>query len=202
MPEISRRLLSSSLIFICAASAIGYWLSNHIQNAQPSHRRLSGWATVLESDSPLEPQAGPHRVELTFMTQEWHVGSPQTVQYKVAACGSGPFEGLLVLGGSARIDSAELISQRDTQIIAPTAATAYLEGENPVQLQLIRFRIVDFGGCPPNVSLKETEFEGVTYELRGRLKESLLRVTSMVLERSSIFSILTNHRRHQVDFRK
>jgi CRISPR-associated exonuclease Cas4 len=90
------------------ATVVAYVVVAGVVNAQPPTRPYAGWVAVLQP-----PGDGPEQVELRVEALEpGALGEHPALRYTILACGNRPFEGVLLIGGQARLDHAKALGQR------------------------------------------------------------------------------------------
>jgi hypothetical protein len=142
-------------------------------NGQPSTEPFDGWAAVLEQDG-VGVFGDDREVLLSAEVSQPTVEDerPQ-LTYSVVACGSRPFQGMLVLGGNARVTDArpsppnrlEIVEVSDFAIQDPVTGSDIELGD----VQVLEIDLRDLPACLPRSSLAEDDmsFAGVAEGVVG-----------------------------------
>ncbi len=97
------------MVLFGLAAIVVYVLVAGVINSQAPTPPYVGWVAVLQPSG----DAPPEQVELRVDALE--PGAPgyhPTLKYTVLACGDRPFQGVLLIGGQARLDRAEVEGER------------------------------------------------------------------------------------------
>lgn len=106
---VKRRRTRDWVIVVLGSVTIGFFgVVSGVVNTQPSTRTYPGWVTVLQPIGEAFPEQAQLMVDAV---QPGTPGDHPELKYTVLACGSRPFHGILLIGGQARLDHAEIMDQ-------------------------------------------------------------------------------------------
>ena len=166
----SQRLRSSIgtavALLISLGSVLAYVAISGSINAQPATTSFGGWITLLQRSSDPPPDG----IELsTFAVQPG--GDHPQLQYQVSVCGSRPFDGVLLIGGDARLDGAQLFGMQGKSRVEVEDLRNVVMGQGPKlwnlgDLQLVHISI-NTEGMPCSTSATGHLLGGVANVIRG-----------------------------------
>lgn len=177
------RKVRITLVTISVIAA--FIVAGRMRDSLPSDYAFPGWITVLQ---PVGDESHAVRLGASAGPGVWN-GS-RNVTLNVSICGDGPYQGVLLLGGGARLSKAEILdregppSEANWRRIRPTELGPDLvnisTGEVPTVVGAQAFNI-RLDTVPPCYDTKaegaslEDFFVGAPYVVRGLLQEPVVR---------------------------
>ncbi len=167
-----RRLGSVAVVLVGLGSIASYVFASGVVNAQPSTAPFEGWVAVLQhSDQPI-----PEQLELRVVAMEPGApGEHPYLRYSLLACGSRAFDGVLLIGGQARLSEVDILGPTlsDRPLVSELHDAKLVQGDVSWALghtQVLHVKIGAFGPC---VSQAGEGFAGTGYTLTGQAQAAI-----------------------------
>lgn len=111
--QFGRELAIVGLAMGCFVVILAFFVTNYLTLATPTTKSATGWVSILQSQPTID--ANSTQGQFVQLSVDWDeplkdVGSSfndyssPLVDVSISVCGGGAFHGLLLLGGSARLD--------------------------------------------------------------------------------------------------
>jgi hypothetical protein len=96
------------MVLFGLAAIVAYVLVAGVINAQAPTRPYVGWVAVLQPSGNVPSEQVELRVDAL---EPGAPGDHPALKYTILACGDRPFQGVLLIGGQARLDRAEVVGE-------------------------------------------------------------------------------------------
>lgn len=99
-------LARAAIAAFCVLAGLAFWQVSGTINAEPPVTPFPGWVAVLQPT--LKTSGTQVQLEVHPM-QPGESSNHPLLSYGVAACGAQPFRGVLLMGGAARLNDAQIL---------------------------------------------------------------------------------------------